>query len=253
MVNDHLFQKIQSFFSTVDWDVVTIKYGKLLQKAFLGPAGGALNRWIDECPNQLYAALTYKGGAAWREHLKTDLYGTQGFKELLDIHEDEALQRLMTNLGGHDMEAVLEAFSENDDDAPRCFVAYTVKGFRLPLAGHKDNHAGLMTLDQMAEFKSSMGITDGEEGTSSGGLDLPPEELQEFRNRAPFGKRQPLSFCTPSIKTSEIIPPSGGALSTQEAFGRIMNEFGKSDSELASRIVTTSPDVTVSTNLGGVG
>ena len=70
MVNDHLFQKIQSFFSTVDWDVVTIKYGKLLQKAFLGPAGGALNRWIDECPSQPYAALTYKGGGGMAGALK---------------------------------------------------------------------------------------------------------------------------------------------------------------------------------------
>ncbi|MBT8004847.1 MAG: transketolase, partial [Rhodospirillales bacterium] len=158
VVNDHLFQKIKSFFSTVDWEVVTIKYGKRLQAAFEGPAGGALNQWIDECPNQLYAALTYKGGASWREHLKTDLTGTSRLKEFLDIHDDDALHRLMTNLGGHDMEAVLEAFHGIEDDAPRCFVAYTVKGFRLPLAGHKDNHSGLMTLDQMAEFKVSMGI-----------------------------------------------------------------------------------------------
>ena len=40
-------------------------------------------------------------------------------------------------------------------------------------------------------------------------------------------------------------------MSTQEAFGKILNEIGKGDTELAERIVTTSPDVTVSTNLGG--
>lgn len=251
VVNDHLFQKIQSFFTTVDWDVVTIKYGKRLQAAFEGPSGGALNRWIDECPNQLYAALTYKGGTAWRKHLKTDLHNTQGFKEFLDTYDDTALHQLMTNLGGHDMGAILEAFKGNADDAPRCFVAYTVKGFRLPLAGHKDNHAGLMTLEQMSEFKSSMGIADGEEWMSSAGLDLPAEVLQEFLDSVPFGKREPTSFRAPVIKTPEITPPKGEKLSTQEAFGRIMNDFGKSDSELASRIVTTSPDVTVSTNLGG--
>ncbi|MBT7770217.1 MAG: transketolase, partial [Rhodospirillales bacterium] len=191
VVNDHLFQKIKSFFSTVDWEVVTIKYGKRLQAAFEGPAGGALNQWIDECPNQLYAALTYKGGASWREHLKTDLKGTSGLKEFLDIHDDDALHRLMTNLGGHDMEAVLEAFHGIKDDAPRCFVAYTVKGFRLPLAGHKDNHSGLMTLDQMAEFKLSMGIAEGREWDPAAGLDMAAEDLQEFLDHVPFNKREP--------------------------------------------------------------
>ena len=46
----------------------------------------------------------------------------------------------MTNLAGHDMEAVLEALREVDSDVPHCFIAYTIKGFGLPFAGHKDNH-----------------------------------------------------------------------------------------------------------------
>ncbi|MBP7339820.1 MAG: transketolase, partial [Niveispirillum sp.] len=39
-------------------------------------------------------------------------------------------------------------------------------------------------------------------------------------------------------------------MSTQEGFGKVLAELAKGDTELASRIVTTSPDVTVSTNLG---
>jgi pyruvate dehydrogenase E1 component len=39
-------------------------------------------------------------------------------------------------------------------------------------------------------------------------------------------------------------------MSTQQGFGLVLNEIARSDSELARRIVTTSPDVTVSTNLG---
>src|SRR5262249_28240364 len=45
--------------------------------------------------------------------------------------------------------------------------------------------------------------------------------------------------------------PDGREQSTQAAFGRILLELTKSGSLLADRIVTTSPDVTVSTNLGG--
>ncbi len=39
-------------------------------------------------------------------------------------------------------------------------------------------------------------------------------------------------------------------MSTQHGFGLLMHELAKGDTELARRIVTTSPDVTVSTNLG---
>ena len=54
----------------------------------------------------------------------------------------------MTNLGGHDLPSLLDAFeSARQHDRPTCFIAYTIKGHGLPLAGHKDNHAGLMTPD----------------------------------------------------------------------------------------------------------
>src|SRR5438046_2314728 len=39
-------------------------------------------------------------------------------------------------------------------------------------------------------------------------------------------------------------------MSTQQGFGLVLNELARGNSELASRIVTASPDVTVSTNLG---
>ncbi|MEA2778892.1 MAG: pyruvate dehydrogenase component, partial [Rhodospirillaceae bacterium] len=51
------------------------------------------------------------------------------------------------------------------------------------------------------------------------------------------------------------VPPlpaaAGETMSTQEGFGRLMIELAKSGAPIAERIVTTSPDVTVSTNLGG--
>ena len=39
--------------------------------------------------------------------------------------------------------------------------------------------------------------------------------------------------------------------STQEAFGHLLYELGKGTDASLNRIITTSPDVTVSTNLGG--
>ena len=251
VINHFLFQKINDFFRTVGWNVVILKYGKRLEAAFRGPAGAALRKWIDDCPNQLYSALTFKGGGAWREHLKRDLRGTRGLKELLDRHDDASLHALMTNLAGHDMEAVLEAFRSVADDTPQCFVVYTVKGFGLPLAGHKDNHAGLMTPEQMAVFKESMGIPEGREWDPFAGLSMDSGALRDFLDTVPFRGRKRAAAPAPVIPAAHLTVPEHERMSTQEAFGRIMNDLGKDAGELSRRIVTASPDVTVSTNLGG--
>ena len=60
----------------------------------------------------------------------------------------------MNNLGGHDLASIIEAFDAIDHDRPVCFIAYTIKGYGLPFAGHKDNHAGLMTPAQMETFRA---------------------------------------------------------------------------------------------------
>ena len=171
VVNDRLFGRIGEMFELVGWRVVTLKYGKLLEAAFAQPDGEHLRQWIDDCPNSLYSALVYMGGAGWREALTRDLNQYPGIRRILDQHDDAALHRLMTNLAGNDMQAVLDAFEGVEGDQPTCFIAYTIKGQGLPFAGHKDNHSGLMTLDQMAGFKKGMGIADGQEWDRFAGLD----------------------------------------------------------------------------------
>ncbi|MFW5680779.1 MAG: 1-deoxy-D-xylulose-5-phosphate synthase N-terminal domain-containing protein [Pseudomonadota bacterium] len=250
VVNDALFQRIERFFANVGWRVVNIKYGERMQRAFEGPAGEALQRWIDDCPNQLYSALTFKGGAAWRAKLAQDLAGTSGLKELLDSHDDAALQALMTNLGGHDLTTLLEAFEGIDDDRPTCFVAYTIKGYGLPLAGHKDNHAGLMTPEQIGRLKAAHGIADGEEWQPFAGLAAPEAKLRAFLGRVPFASRRPVA-APARIEVPPLAVPKGRVQSTQEAFGRILNDLARSNAPLAHHVMTTSPDVTISTNLAG--
>jgi pyruvate dehydrogenase E1 component len=251
VVPEQLFAKIEQFFGAVGWTVVTIKYGKKLEAAFTEPGGEVLRQWIDDCPNDLYAALTFKGGAAWRAHLESDLGANKFIRRLLDSHDDTALASLMTNLGGHDIEAVLEAFRGVRDDRPHCFIAYTVKGWGLPFAGHKDNHAGLMTPDQMAAFKAQMRIPDGAEWDRHAGLDWAPDAMEAFLAAVPYRERVTRHDAAP-VPVPAVLPTGriAATSSTQEAFGRIMGELARGDSELAARIVTTSPDVTVSTNLG---
>src|SRR5262252_6963781 len=251
VVSDRLFGRIDAMFEMMGWRVVTLKYGRLLEAAFAGPNGHHLREWIDACPNSLYSALVYKGGEGWREHLQRDLNRYPGIRAILDDHDDAALQRLMTNLAGHDLDSVLSAFHAVEDDRPTCFIAYTIKGYGLPFAGHKDNHAGLMNLDQMETFRRSMEVAEGAEWEPFAGLDLPPKRLAGFLEGTPLAGSGRRRHDAPPIAVPPSLPlPRGARLSTQEAFGRILGDIAATDTELAKRIVTTSPDVTVSTNLG---
>ncbi|MDP6567588.1 MAG: transketolase [Alphaproteobacteria bacterium] len=253
VIADRLFARVDDIFRTTGWRVITLKYGYMLQSVFEQTDGEALRQWIDDCPNSLYSALTYKGGPGWREHLRRDLGDVPGLRPIIEDYDDAALHDLMTNLAGHDMAAVLDCFDGVEGDEPTCFIAYTVKGKELPLAGHKDNHAGLMSPEQMAEFQARMGIADGQEWEPFAGLAAEPEELRAFLGEVPFSDGEPRRRQAPRIALpAELPPPDGGReISTQEAFGRILFEIAGQDDDFARRIVTASPDVTVSTNLGG--
>ncbi len=251
VVSDELFQKHAAVFASMGWEVVTIKYGRLLRAAFAEPGGDALRQWIDDCPNMLYSALTFQGGAAFRNQLKADLTGQDDALAIVARHDDDELHRLMTNLGGHCMATVVEAFETAPDDRPVCFIAYTIKGFGLPFQGHKDNHAGLMTKAQMAALQDRMGILDGEEWEPFSGLNRDRAALADTVATTPFLARGRRRRAAAPIPVPALqVPPARGEMSTQDGFGKILGEIAKTDTALARRIVTTSPDVTVSTNLG---
>src|SRR5215218_8907258 len=250
VVREGLWEKFETVFRNFGWDVVIVKYGRLMREAFAEPGGEALKRWIDNCPNALYAALCFQGGVAFRKRLHDEI-GDQGdVSRLIDRRSDAELLALMSNLGGHDMASMLEAFESIDHDRPVCFIAYTIKGVGLPFQGHKDNHAGLMTVAQMEKYRDSQNIRPGHEWDKYEGLAQSAAELDAFLARVPFnqdGRR----LTAPVIEVpSQLAFKPAPQMSTQQGFGLVLNEIARGDSELARRIVTTSPDVTVSTNLG---
>ena len=172
VVSDRLFMKMAALFENLGWKVVLIKYGKLLQRAFAEPGGQRLKEWIDDCPNMLYSALVFQGGAAWRRQLEEDLAIHPDTLAIVRRHDDAELARLMTNLGGHDLRGDPGSASTTaPTDQPVCFIAYTIKGYGLPFQGHKDNHSGLMTKAQMNELRAREGINQGEEWDRFAGLD----------------------------------------------------------------------------------
>jgi len=250
VIREGLWARYEALFKAFGWDVVILKYGALLQQAFRERGGERLRQWIDNCPNQLYSALVFQGGAAWRRRLLDEI-GDQGdVRRLIEARSDEELARLMTNLAGHDLPSLIEAFGKVDHDRPICFICYTIKGFGLPFAGHKDNHAGLMTPAQSESLRAAMNIRPGHEWDKFEGLAVAPAELERFLERVPFaaGERQ---HAAARIEVPAQLPVTIQPLmSTQTGFGALLNELGRENSAIAERVVTASPDVTVSTNLG---
>ena len=249
VVREGLWQRIEAIFGAFGWDVVRLKYGALQQAAFAEPGGERLRDWIDQCPNQLYSALTYQGGGAWRRRL-LDAIGDQGpSTALLERRSDDELAELMNNLGGQCVQTLADAFDAIDHDRPTVFLAYTIKGWKTPLAGHKDNHAGLMTREQMADLQSRMGVAAGDEWKPFATVaDL--DGLRDFLGRVPFFADGPRRYRADAVEGTGPVFLDDAELSTQAGFGKILDRIGASHSPLADRIVTTSPDVTVSTNLG---
>jgi pyruvate dehydrogenase E1 component len=251
VVREGLWERYQNLFRNFGWDVVVVKYGSLQQAAFAEPGGELLRQWIDRCPNQLYSALVFQGGAAWRKRLLDEIGDQGSVTQLIEQRSDKELARLMNNLGGHDLAAIIDAFDGIDHDRPVCFIAYTIKGYGLPFAGHKDNHAGLMTPAQMETLRAAMNIRPGQEWDRFEGLQQPAENIQAFLDRVPFGRGGERRLQATRIDVpAELAVTIQSQMSTQLGFGALLNELARGTTPLAARIVTASPDVTVSTSLG---
>jgi pyruvate dehydrogenase E1 component len=243
---DRMFERFDEIFASCGWRTVELRYGKRLAAAL--SKNPAIKAWLDDLPNADFAALSFQGGAAWRARIDADL--GKAASAFLRAHDDDVLGTLMSDLGGHCMATLTEAFDAAQDDVPTLFMAWTVKGFGLPFAGHKDNHSGLMNPTQAHGLRDSMGIAEGDEWQPLAGIGanaLPAVQALLDRSRIKRDKRN-RSFGTIAIPA--IPAPQGEEQSTQAAFGRIMLDLSRAGGDLADRIVTTSPDVTVSTNLG---
>ncbi|SDE99401.1 transketolase-like TK C-terminal-containing protein [Limimaricola pyoseonensis] len=249
VVREGLWQRIEKIFDAFGWEVVRLKHGVLQRAAFEEPGGPALRDWIDACPNQDYAALTFMGGAVWRKRLLDDL-GDQGeVSALIERRSDTELAALMENLGGNCVETMARAFAAIDHDRPTCFLAYTIKGWGTPIAGHKDNHGGLMTKAQMAEWQRHMGVPEGAEWDRFAAV-ADEAGFRDWLDRVPFfagGSRRRGDARLPAQRI-ELAPEREA--STQAGFGKILDALAKQGGDLADRLVTTSPDVTGTTSLG---
>lgn len=234
-------------FNAAGWHVVEVKYGPKLHAAFAQSGGVELEKWIDDMPNERYQSLFAMSGEQVRERFTEGAPSVViSFCEKLD---DEALKDLVTDLGGHNIESLLDAFAQCDavTDRPSVVFAYTIKGWGLPMAGNPRNHSMLLTGEQIDDLRIKTGLTSENEWDR---IDPMTEVGQWVTQRAHHLTRAPETKLVPIV-----IPDSAGitpksAMSTQEAFGRVVVELSRNEN-VAPYLVTTAPDVATSTNLAG--
>src|SRR5581483_3737002 len=244
---------LEAMFRGCGWHVLEAKYGRRLQEAYARPYGELLRRRIDEMDNEEYQVLIRRPGATVRERLivGAGAYGADLRRALVDI-SDEELPGLLADLGGHDLAELLSIFEAADSvDQPTVLFAYTIKGWGLRFAGDPLNHAMLLNEQQFEQFREQMGIAPGTE------WDGFPEDSPEGRliQAAAARLREEASAAgqAPALRPEDV-PTSLGAsvsavTSTQEAFGNLVAQLARVP-RVGERIVTSSPDVSVSTNLG---
>ncbi len=240
--------RLERFFAEAGWHVAEAKYGSRLTEGFTLPGGGALRAHIDAMPNEAYQALFGLDGPVLREKL---LNGADAaVARFAHDFDDDELKTLVTDLGGHDLGLLRQTFAECDavTDRPSVVFAYTIKGWGLPIAGDPLNHSALLNEAQIDTFRERVGLDATTEwdrfpaGTAAAAVC--GNVGGEINNPVPVARP------TLPIPVASGGPVTAGRASTQEAFGRVLTRLADID-EVAERIVTTAPDVSISTNLGG--
>ena len=161
---------------------------------------------------------------------------------------DDELRAAFRDLGGHDIGKLIEAYREVQHDRPTVIFAYTIKGWSLPIEGHPENHSALLTNEQFGELAKGLG-TDPDDPWAPFDPASPEGELAAAAASA-LAREDPEPRTPPEVPVA-LGRKHRGKESTQQAFGRFFVDLVHDAPEVAERVVTVSPDVASSTNLGG--
>ena len=234
-------------FEAAGWHVREIKYGSRLEQVFAESGSEPFKKWFDDIPNEQYQSLF---GLIPSEARVRFLEGApSGAAEFLAKFDDAELFEILTDLGGHNVDSLLEAFAECDavTDRPSVVFAYTIKGWHLPIAGDPRNHSAQISEAQINELRSRVGLTAENEWEP-----FEPGSAEDALVRAravTLARSEGVADPKINIPITTGVKGSGKS-STQEIFGRVLSEISR-DEEIRPYLVTTAPDVATSTNLGG--
>ncbi|MFG1950322.1 pyruvate dehydrogenase [Micromonospora sp. NPDC048830] len=250
VIPDIQIDRLRGMFSAAGWEVITLKWGHRIQEVFERPGGADLRQRLETMPNEEYQRLLRSAPDQVAQRLPGD-HASPALRHLVDSLGPKALGELIRDLGGHDMSLLLDTYQAASSQRPTVIFAYTIKGHGLPTEGHPGNHSALLTGDQMRELAKRCG-TDPSAPWELFPADSDEAELCRRRGAALRRQESPPGpgRCVVTVP-DELGRPHRRPTSTQAALGRLLSDLARDQPELASRVVTCSPDVASSTNLGG--
>ncbi|MGB3482125.1 MAG: transketolase C-terminal domain-containing protein [Mycobacterium sp.] len=240
--------RLEAMFAAAGWQVITVKFGTLLESLFTRPGGQGLRTRILEMPNPEYQRLLRCDAAEVRRRLPGAGPEADSIAALVAELDDAVVLRAIRNLGGHDLDALRAAYAQIDDTRPTVIIAYTIKGRGLPTQGHPQNHSSLLTVEQYEQLAAELGMdADAPWARFEPGSDAEKICSQTARRLA----REPVRLTTPPPVPTDLGRTTSGTATTQAALGRALLDLSRQAPEAAKRVVTVSPDVSSSTNLAG--
>ena len=242
--------RLIAMFEAAGWHTVTVKYGRWLEELFERDGGDALRRRIDAMPNEEFQRLLRSDAAELRDRLPGPGSESSALARLIGELDDGELLRAIRDLGGHDLAKLLAAYAEADrvTDRPSVVFAYTIKAWRLATEGHPGNHSALLSIEQWRELARELGA-DPEDPWAGFEPGTAADEL--CRAAARRLRRETLPPAAMPRVPADLARRHLGRESTQQAFGRFFMDLAHEAPDVAKHVVTVSPDVASSTNLGG--
>lgn len=246
VVPDIAAGRLAAMFEAAGWHVITVKYGRQLTELFERDGGEELRRRIDEMTNEEYQRTLRASAAELRERLPD----SKGLGRLVADLDDGQLMSAVRDLGGHDLRMLLEALAQADAvvDRPSVIFAFTIKAWRLATEGHPANHSALLSDEQWRALAADLGA-DADDPWARFADGSPEADLCD--KAAERLRREPVTLTQPPAVPASVGRKHTGMVSTQQAFGRLFVDLARAAPEVAARVVTVSPDVASSTNLGG--
>ena len=239
--------RLKGMFEAAGWQTMTLKWGRVISAVFERPGGTELKQRLESMSNEEYQRLLRLPDGELPDRLAGAQPSPQ-LRALVDSIAPAELAETIRDLGGHDLGLLLDAFGQVATDRPTVIFAYTVKGRRLPTEGHPANHSALLTEEQMVAFAETCGA-DRDDPWAAFPADSAADRLCRERSER---LRRP----NPGEPAALTVPTSLGhpfrkPVSTQAALGRILADLSRDAPDVADLVVTCSPDVASSTNLGG--
>jgi pyruvate dehydrogenase E1 component len=245
VVPDVQIHRLMGMFEAAGWQVLALKWGRVITALFDRPGGDELRERMESMPNEEYQRLL----RADRSELADRIVGATGSDRLRALVSSIPVDEwavAVRDLGGHDIDLLLQTYRQVDPTRPTVLFAYTVKGHGLPTEGHPNNHSALLTPAQLAAFATTVGADVDDPWRT-----FEPGSAADLRcrERAAVLARTPVAHRAPDPLPVTLGRTHRAPISTQAALGRFLADLGREPA--AARVVTCSPDVASSTNLGG--